>query len=217
MAKIADFSSIVVETDVPEGRLHLVGKGAPVRDRARRVPRQALARRGRRDQPQLNRAKATATVKVRFLDRDDTVLPEMAARVSFLDAPLDATKLKEPPKTHRARARRWPSAAGAKVVFVVGAGQGAHDPGHAGRAVRRRLRAGRRARAGHQARQPAAGDARRTVKRSRRGARRWRSGSEASPIVKLRGVAKTYARGGEDSARAREPRSRRARGRRSRR
>ena len=28
-AKIADFSSIVVETDVPEGRLHLVTKGRP--------------------------------------------------------------------------------------------------------------------------------------------------------------------------------------------
>src|SRR5579883_2385220 len=29
MAHIADFSSIVVETDVPEARLHLVGKGRP--------------------------------------------------------------------------------------------------------------------------------------------------------------------------------------------
>ncbi len=29
MAKIADFGSIVVETDVPEARLHLVRKGGP--------------------------------------------------------------------------------------------------------------------------------------------------------------------------------------------
>ena len=72
--------------------------------------------------PQLNRAKATATVKVRFLDRDDTVLPEMAARVSFLDAPLDPAKLAEPPKTivpGNAVADR----AGAKVVFVLDAGR----------------------------------------------------------------------------------------------
>ncbi|MGH7437783.1 MAG: efflux RND transporter periplasmic adaptor subunit, partial [Polyangiaceae bacterium] len=67
--------------------------------------------------PQLNRAKATATVNVRFLDRDATVLPEMAARVSFLEAPLDPGQLKEPPKKivpGSAVADR----AGAKVVFV---------------------------------------------------------------------------------------------------
>jgi multidrug efflux pump subunit AcrA (membrane-fusion protein) len=68
--------------------------------------------------PQLNRAKATATVKVRFLDRDDTVLPEMAARVSLLQSALDVEKLKEAPK------KVVPAAAvtergGAKVVFLL--------------------------------------------------------------------------------------------------
>jgi hypothetical protein len=72
--------------------------------------------------PTLNRAKASATVKVRFLDRDDTILPEMAARVSFLDAPLDVAKLAEPPK------KVVPAAAvvdriGAKVVFVADGGK----------------------------------------------------------------------------------------------
>ncbi len=51
MAKIADFESIVVETDVPEVRLHLVRKGGPCENRARRLPREALARRGGRHQP----------------------------------------------------------------------------------------------------------------------------------------------------------------------
>ena len=60
-------------------------------------------------------------MKVRFLDRDDTVLPEMAARVSFLDAPLDVAKLREKPK------RIVPGNAvtdrgGAKVVFTVESG-----------------------------------------------------------------------------------------------
>jgi RND family efflux transporter MFP subunit len=121
MAKIADFSSIVVETDVPEGRLHLVAKGRPCEIILDAYP----DRRWRGEvvdvSPQLNRAKASATVKVRFLDRDDTVLPEMAARVSFLDAPLDVNKLKEPPK------RILPGAAvteraGAKVVFAMDQG-----------------------------------------------------------------------------------------------
>jgi RND family efflux transporter MFP subunit len=122
MARIADFTSIVVETDVPEGRLQRVKKGGPCEIVLDAYP----DKRWRGDvvevSPQLNRAKASATVKVRFLDRDDTVLPEMAARVSFLDAPLDVDKLKEPPK------KVLPGSAvvdraGAKVVFVVDQGK----------------------------------------------------------------------------------------------
>jgi multidrug efflux pump subunit AcrA (membrane-fusion protein) len=61
-------------------------------------------------------------VKVRFLDRDDTVLPEMAARVSFLDAPLDVAKLKEPPKTI-VPASAVADRGGAKIVFTVDDGK----------------------------------------------------------------------------------------------
>jgi HlyD family secretion protein len=122
MAKIADFDSIVVETDVPEGRLHLVNKGGPCEIVLDAYPNRRWRGEVVDTSPQLNRAKATATVKVRFLDRDDTVLPEMAARVSFLDSPLDERKLKEPPK------RIVPGAAvadraGAKVVFTLDAGR----------------------------------------------------------------------------------------------
>jgi HlyD family secretion protein len=122
MAKIADFDSIVVETDVPEGRLHLVNKGGPCEIVLDAYPNRRWRGEVVDTSPQLNRAKATATVKVRFLDRDDTVLPEMAARVSFLDSPLDERKLKEPPK------RIVPGSAvadraGAKVVFTLDAGR----------------------------------------------------------------------------------------------
>jgi RND family efflux transporter MFP subunit len=121
MAKIADFTSIVVETDVPEGRLHMVKKGGPGEIVLDAYPDKRWRGEVVEVSPQLNRAKATATVKVRFLDRDDTVLPEMAARVSFLQAPLDPSKLKEPPK------KIVPAAAvaerlGAKVVFLVDSG-----------------------------------------------------------------------------------------------
>jgi len=122
MAHIADFSSIVVETDVPEGRLARVKKGGPCEIVLDAYPEKRWRGEVVEVSPQLNRAKASATVKVRFLDRDDTVLPEMAARVSFLDQPLDQAQLKEPPKkilpgsaiTERA---------GAKVVFVVDGGK----------------------------------------------------------------------------------------------
>jgi RND family efflux transporter MFP subunit len=122
MAKIADFSSIVVESDVPEGRLAMVGKGRPCEIVLDAYPDKRWRGEVVEVSPQLNRAKATATVKVRFLDRDDTVLPEMAARVSFLDAPLDVAKLAEPPK------KIIPGAAlvdraGTRVVFVADGGK----------------------------------------------------------------------------------------------
>jgi len=122
MAKIADFSSILVETDVPEGRLHLVKKGGPCEIVLDAYPDKRWRGEVVAVSPELNRAKATATVKVRFLDRDDTVLPEMAARVSFLDAPLDPTKMKEPPKTI-VPAAAVVDRAGAKVVFVLDGGK----------------------------------------------------------------------------------------------
>ena len=61
-------------------------------------------------------------MKVRFLERDATVLPEMAARVSFLNAPLDQEKLSERPK------RIVPGTAvadrnGGKVVFTLDSGR----------------------------------------------------------------------------------------------
>ncbi len=122
IAKIADFSSIVVESDVPEGRLHLVKKKGPVEIVLDAYPDKRWRGEVVEVSPQLNRAKATATVKVRFLDRDDTVLPEMAARVSFLDAPLDPGKMKEPPKKI-VPASALADRGGAKVVFVLDEGR----------------------------------------------------------------------------------------------
>jgi RND family efflux transporter MFP subunit len=121
MVKLADFASIVVETDVPEARLAQVARGRPCEIVLDAYPDKRWRGEVVEVSPQLNRAKATATVKVRFLDRDDTVLPEMAARVSFLDAPLDPGKLAEPPKKILP-ASALLDRAGAKVVFVVDGG-----------------------------------------------------------------------------------------------
>jgi RND family efflux transporter MFP subunit len=121
MGKIADFASIVVETDVPEGRLHLVRNGGPCEVVLDAYPDTRWRGEVVETSPQLNRAKASATVKVRFLDRDGRVLPEMAARVSFLSAPLDVAKLADPPKKilpKSALAERG----GAHVVFVEESG-----------------------------------------------------------------------------------------------
>jgi RND family efflux transporter MFP subunit len=122
MAKIADFSSIVVETDVPEVRLHLVRKGGPCEIVLDAYPDKRWRGEVVDTSPALNRSKASATVKVRFLDRDDTVLPEMAARVSFLEAPLDESKLKEPAKKI-VPGNAVTERAGSRVVFVLDSGK----------------------------------------------------------------------------------------------
>jgi RND family efflux transporter MFP subunit len=122
MARIADFASIVVESDVAEARLHLVQSGRPCEIVLDAYPDKRWRGEVVDVSPQLNRAKATATAKVRFLDRDDTVLPEMSARVSFLDSPLDQSKLAEPPKKV-APASAIADRSEGKVVFVV---DGAH-------------------------------------------------------------------------------------------
>jgi HlyD family secretion protein len=122
VSKIADFASILVETDVPEARLQKARIGAPCEIVLDAYPEKRWRGEVASILPTLNRAKASATVKVRFLDRDDTILPEMAARVSFLDAPLDVAKLAEPPK------KVVPGTAvvdrtGAKMVFVADGGK----------------------------------------------------------------------------------------------
>jgi HlyD family secretion protein len=122
MARIADFGSIVIETDVPEARLHLVRKAGPCEIILDAYPDKRWRGEVVDVSPSLNRSKASANVKVRFLNRDDTVLPEMAARVSFLEAPLDERKLNEPPKKivpGSAVVER----AGSRVVFVLESGK----------------------------------------------------------------------------------------------
>jgi hypothetical protein len=72
--------------------------------------------------PKLNRAKATGTVKVKFVDGVDGVLPEMAARVSFLAKPLDANELAAPPKKI-SPANAVVDRNGEKVAFVFADGK----------------------------------------------------------------------------------------------
>ena len=95
VAEIADFSSIVVETDVPEARLGLVAVGAPAEIVLDAYPtrryRGTTVDIGKR----VNRAKATVVVKVRFKDTLDGVLPDMSARVSFLREELKQHVVKE--------------------------------------------------------------------------------------------------------------------------
>ncbi len=122
LVEIADFASLLVETDVPESRLHLVRPGSPCEIVLDAYPskryRGAALEIGKR----VNRAKATITVKVKFTDSAEGALPEMAARVSFLAEALSVEAMKEPPK-HVVPGSAVVERAGAKVVFVIEQGK----------------------------------------------------------------------------------------------
>jgi RND family efflux transporter MFP subunit len=102
--EVIDLTSLVVEVDVPEGRLAQVAVEAPCEIVLDAYPtkryRGAVKEIGRR----VNRSKATVPVKIRFVDRTGPdngkldVLPDMAARVSFLAEAVDPKTLDTPPK-----------------------------------------------------------------------------------------------------------------------
>lgn len=118
LIELADFESLLVETDVAESRLNNVQIGAPCEIVLDAYPTRRLPGKASEIGKRVNRAKATIVVRVAFTGDTTGVLPDMAARVSFLTKELSAEALKEPPK------RVVPSSAvvertGAKVVFVV--------------------------------------------------------------------------------------------------
>ncbi len=97
--QIADFSTLMVETDVPEQRLSQVKMGGPCEIVLDAYPSKRYRGKAIEVTPKVNRAKATVTVKVAFVDEKEGVLPDMAARVSFLSGELDKEAMKAPPKT----------------------------------------------------------------------------------------------------------------------
>lgn len=120
LAEVVDFTSLMVEVDVPEARLHLVKVDGPAEIVLDAYPnkryRGVTAELGQR----VNRAKATIVVKVKFEDDADGVLPEMSARVSFLSKP--AGDLDEPPKKV-VKSDAVVERDGKKVVFAVDSGK----------------------------------------------------------------------------------------------
>jgi len=120
--EIADFSTLAVETDVPESRLDKLtradGKKVPCD-----IVLDAFSDRSFLGEvieivPRVNRAKATVTVKVGFRDPPTGVLPDMAARVRFLAEDIDPALRAEGSKI------LVPQAAvvdrdGGKAVYVV--------------------------------------------------------------------------------------------------
>jgi len=117
LLELVDFSSLLVETDVTEGRMGVVKKGGPCEIVFDAYPEKRYSGEVVELGPRMNRAKATGLVKVR-VDDAPNVRPEMAARVSFSQKKLSAEELKEPPRIVVPESALT-DRGGAKVVFVV--------------------------------------------------------------------------------------------------
>jgi RND family efflux transporter MFP subunit len=125
--EIADFNTLQVETDVPEQRLSQVKIGGPAEIVLDAYPSKRYRGKAVETIPKVNRSKATVTVKVAFVDDRDGVLPDMAARVSFLTSELDPAQLKAPPKII-VPGNAIKTVNGSKVVYVFEDGQARMRP-----------------------------------------------------------------------------------------
>jgi multidrug resistance efflux pump len=86
---LADLESLEVEADVAEASLVLAEVGQPVEIVFDALPDLHLRGRVRQLVPTVDRGTATVLVKVSLVDNDPRVLPEMSARVAFLDRELE--------------------------------------------------------------------------------------------------------------------------------
>jgi HlyD family secretion protein len=125
--EIADFSTLEVETDVPEQRLSQVKIGGPCEIVLDAYPTKRFRGKAHEITPRVNRTKATVTVKVAFVDDREGAMPDMAARVSFLSSELDKAELKAPPKVI-VPSEALATLGGTKVVYVVEDGKARATP-----------------------------------------------------------------------------------------
>ena len=122
VAEIVDFDSLMVETDVPETRLHLIKLGGPAEIVLDAYPNKRYRGIAVELGQRVNRSKATIVVKVKFADHPDNVLPEMSARVAFLSKAITDAALHEAPKRVVA-SEAIVDRAGQKVVFAIESGK----------------------------------------------------------------------------------------------
>jgi RND family efflux transporter MFP subunit len=81
---IADMDSLEVEADVSEANLELVHQGQPCEVQLDALPGSRFRGEVSVIVPTADRTKASVMVKVKFLDKDPRILPEMSAKVAFL-------------------------------------------------------------------------------------------------------------------------------------
>jgi RND family efflux transporter MFP subunit len=113
---IADLGSLQVEADVSESNIEKIKVGQPCEILLDALPEARFAGAVHMIVPTADRSKATVLVKVRFLDKDARILPEMSAKVAFLERAVKADENKPYTVVNPAAVA---SREGKTTVFVV--------------------------------------------------------------------------------------------------
>jgi RND family efflux transporter MFP subunit len=113
---MADMSTLEVEADVSESNLSRIRIGQPVEIQLDALPDVRFRGVVARTVPTVDRSKATVMTKIRFLEADARILPEMSAKVAFL-----SQEISDAERAPRAalNAAVLTTRAGRNVVFVV--------------------------------------------------------------------------------------------------
>ena len=85
---MADMNSLMVEVDVSESNLEKVKVEGACQIQLDALPNDRFPGRVHMIVPTADRSKATVLTKIRFMELDKRVLPEMSTRVAFLSRPL---------------------------------------------------------------------------------------------------------------------------------
>ncbi|ACM20708.1 efflux pump, RND family, membrane fusion protein [Geotalea daltonii FRC-32] len=113
---IADMDSLQVEADVSESNLGKIKVGQPCEITLDALPDVRFRGITHTIVPTADRSKATVMVKVKFVDQDRRILPEMSAKVAFLERPV---KAEEQRPVTAVNPQAVLDREGAKSVFLV--------------------------------------------------------------------------------------------------
>ena len=116
VVNMADMSTLEVEADVSEVSLSKVSVGQPVELQLDAFPDLRLLGKLSRIVPTVDRSKATVLVKIEFIEKDKRVLPDMSAKVAFLQREL---KPEERKPVTAAQQTAVVKRDGRDVVFVI--------------------------------------------------------------------------------------------------
>ncbi len=115
---IADMGSLEVEVDVSESNLSQVRLDQPCEIQLDALPDQRFRGEIHMIVPTADRSKATVMVKVRFIEKNSRILPEMSAKVAFLSRLVKAEE--EKPRTAFNQTALVDRKDGKKVFLVKG-------------------------------------------------------------------------------------------------
>ena len=113
---IADMGSLQVEADVSESNLEQVKMGQPCEIQLDALPDSRFRGVVHMVVPTADRSKATVMIKVRFIEQDIRILPEMSAKVAFLSRPVGIDEQK--PRT-ALNAKAVVTRNGKTIVFLI--------------------------------------------------------------------------------------------------